>query len=355
MPVCRLNAENPVLRAPLLFIFIITFLCFLIFILHEYVTRVKHGVREIGAKQYQCFSTLSDNSDDFRLNLLRPLLIERVSGTSGNAKARQFIMSKLQSTNMWNIELDTFDEMTPDGNVEFTNIVATLDPTASRRLVLACHYDSKKLPNFVGATDSAVPCAILLDLAINLQKQLNELKKNKGKLTLQLLFFDGEEAVRDWSSTDSLYGSRHLANKMRYTNVQGQSNINQIDAIDMFVLLDLIGDKSTLFANFFDRTTGKYYNRLQNIEAQLLRAYNNNAHKRTVFSSQIYPNYIQDDHIPFLSLDVPILHLISSPFPPTWHTAADNEANLDFLSITHIRNAMKIFVIEYLHLNPQIC
>ncbi|CAF4662501.1 unnamed protein product, partial [Rotaria sp. Silwood2] len=192
MPVCRLNAENPVLRAPLLFIFIITFLCFLIFILHEYVTRVKHGVREIGAKQYQCFSTLSDNSDDFRLNLLRPLLIERVSGTSGNAKARQFIMSKLQSTNMWNIELDTFDEMTPDGNVEFTNIVATLDPTASRRLVLAY---------------SAVPCAILLDLAINLQKQLNELKKNKGKLTLQLLFFDGEEAVRDWSSTDSLYGS----------------------------------------------------------------------------------------------------------------------------------------------------
>lgn len=95
---------------------------------------------------------------------------------------------------MWNIEFDTFDAITPvkeknyvaflskvcfeiqDGQVEFTNIVATLDPTATRRLVLACHYDSKKIPGFIGATDSAVPCAILLDVAISLQQQLNELK-----------------------------------------------------------------------------------------------------------------------------------------------------------------------------------
>ena len=62
--------------------------------------------------------------------------------------------------------------------MEFTNIVATLDPTAPRRLVLACHYDSKKLPNFIGATDSSVPCAMLLDLAIGLQQKLNALKQN---------------------------------------------------------------------------------------------------------------------------------------------------------------------------------
>ena len=49
---------------------------------------------------------------------------------------------------------------------------------ATRRLVLACHHDSKKMPNFIGATDSAVPCAILLDLAIGLQKQLSDLKQN---------------------------------------------------------------------------------------------------------------------------------------------------------------------------------
>ena len=106
------------------------------------------------------------------------MLIERVSGTTGAARAREHILSKLRSTNLFHIELDTFDDQTPIGKVEFTNIVATLDPTATRRLVLACHYDSKMINGFIGATDSAVPCAILLDLAINLQNKLNELKQN---------------------------------------------------------------------------------------------------------------------------------------------------------------------------------
>lgn len=30
---------------------------------------------------------------------------------------------------------------------------------------------------------------------------------------MQLIFFDGEEALVEWTSTDSLYGSRHLAEK----------------------------------------------------------------------------------------------------------------------------------------------
>ena len=31
---------------------------------------------------------------------------------------------------------------TPRGQMAFTNVVATHDPEAPRRLVLACHYDS---------------------------------------------------------------------------------------------------------------------------------------------------------------------------------------------------------------------
>lgn len=30
-------------------------------------------------------------------------------------------------------------------------------------------------------------------------------------VSLQLIFFDGEEALREWGPRDSLYGSRHLA------------------------------------------------------------------------------------------------------------------------------------------------
>ena len=32
--------------------------------------------------------------------------------------------------------------------------------------------------------------------------------------SLQLIFMDGEEAFRDWTATDSLYGARQLAREM---------------------------------------------------------------------------------------------------------------------------------------------
>ena len=42
-----------------------------------------------------------------------------------------------------------------------------------KRLVLAAHYDSKKTPTgFLGATDSALPVALLLDMALTLDEKL---------------------------------------------------------------------------------------------------------------------------------------------------------------------------------------
>ena len=36
--------------------------------------------------------------------------------------------------------------------------------------------------------------------------------------SLQLIFFDGEEAFVRWTNTDSIYGSRHLAAQMAQEN-----------------------------------------------------------------------------------------------------------------------------------------
>lgn len=70
---------------------------------------------------------------------------------------------------------------TPYGRLPFNNIVATLDPSAKRRLVLACHHDSKYYSpqwqrEFHGATDSAVPCAMMLELAQALDEELKAQK-----------------------------------------------------------------------------------------------------------------------------------------------------------------------------------
>lgn len=80
---------------------------------------------------------------------------------------------------------------------------------------------------FAAATDSAVPCAIMLSIVKNTLPALKKLTAGKN-LGLMLIFFDGEEAFREWTATDSLYGSRHLAQKWAS---QPYKNGREIDRI----------------------------------------------------------------------------------------------------------------------------
>ncbi|XP_003416128.1 glutaminyl-peptide cyclotransferase isoform X1 [Loxodonta africana] len=294
-------------------------------------------------------------------NDLRPLLIERYPGSPGSYTARQHIMKRIQRLQAdWVLEVDTFLSQTPYGYRSFSNIISTLNPTAKRHLVLACHYDSKYFPHwdnnvFVGATDSAVPCAMMLELARALDKRLLSLKNisdSKPDLSLQLIFFDGEEAFFHWSPQDSLYGSRHLASKMASTlHPPGATRTNQLQGMDLLVLLDLIGAPNPVFPNFFPNSA-RWFNRLQAIEREFheLGLLKDHSWERQYFPSNGYRGGIQDDHIPFLRKGVPVLHLIASPFPEVWHTMEDNEEHLDEPTIDNLNKILQVFVLEYLHL-----
>lgn len=74
----------------------------------------------------------------------------------------------------WSVVEDRFRDQTPYGRRSYTNIVATQAPDAPRRITFACHFDSKNFTEFIfiGATDSAVPCAMLLDMASTLHDKL---------------------------------------------------------------------------------------------------------------------------------------------------------------------------------------
>ena len=102
------------------------------------------------------------------------------------------------------------------GERTFANVILTRDPDAARKLVLAAHYDSKYFPpgsaeeGFVGATDSAFPCAMLVDVAMALDAPLDAYTANRTAarrsylpahedVTLQIVFFDGEEAMHQLS------------------------------------------------------------------------------------------------------------------------------------------------------------
>lgn len=116
-------------------------------------------------------------------SILSPILIPRPSGSENATRVlTHFIDFFTHNVSNWDISLDQFTDSTPRGEIEFTNFVATRDPPGIRtgdvgRLVVTAHYDSKWFSDgspFVGATDSAVPCAMLMYAAIALDSYLNE-------------------------------------------------------------------------------------------------------------------------------------------------------------------------------------
>lgn len=148
-------------------------------------------------------------------NVLSRILIERVPGTANHTIVREYIVDYMQKLG-WSNEQNEFLDQTPNGQMRFINIISRLNPNAKRFLTIACHYDSKLMDGFVGATDSAVPCAIMMNLAKSLKKEMQTVQNNE--LSLQFVFFDGEEAFVEWNAKDSIYGARHLAKKWESEN-----------------------------------------------------------------------------------------------------------------------------------------
>ena len=68
-------------------------------------------------------------------------------GSENIAIVREYIVSTLRALD-WHVEEDAFTDNTPYGPRLFTNIIATKDPAAPRRVILSAHYDSKYFPNY---------------------------------------------------------------------------------------------------------------------------------------------------------------------------------------------------------------
>ena len=286
--------------------------------------------------------------------LLSPLLTTRVPGTEENSLARQYIVDHLRRLG-WQVELDTFSQDTVIGEVVFNNIIATRNRNSPRRLVLAAHYDTKLRPEgFIGATDSAVPCAMLLHLATTMDSLLPP-PNTDPELTLQLVFFDGEEALKSWTSTDSLYGSRHLADiwaSSPYTLPSSSpycqnSEATQLDRIDGFILLDLLGAQSPTFKRYTQFNT-TLYDFAAEVETAL-SSLGVSSPSSPVFTKADTAWMVSDDQVPFYNQGTRnILHLISSPFPRVWHTLEDNLQALDFETIKYLNKLMRIIVYSHL-------
>ncbi|CAH0719606.1 unnamed protein product, partial [Brenthis ino] len=311
-----------------------------------------HEAQELTDKNIKDIAQLSDRQH-FR-KVLDEILIPRVVGSENHEKVGNYIRDEMKNLG-WDVTEDVFADQTPVfGTLNFRNIIAKLNPNADRYLVLACHYDSKYTREhvFVGATDSAVPCAMMINLATVMSKQLDRLKNSSP--SLMFIFFDGEEAFRQWGPKDSIYGARHLAKMWHGTPYK--DGANHLQRMDVLVLLDLLGCPDPVFYSYF-KSTEKWYIRMASAEQRLselgqLSSYSRGKADQTYFRLSTSNAVIEDDHVPFYKRDVDVLHIIPNPFPSVWHTVRDDVSALDFNTIDNLNKILRVFVVEYLHVTP---
>ena len=96
------------------------------------------------------------------------------------------------------------------GHPGLRNIVGHL-PGTKPAVVVAAHYDTKKLPGFVGANDGAGGTAAVMELA----RVLRRTKRPEGAPELRFVLFDGEEATNDRAdfTLTGLRGSKAYARR----------------------------------------------------------------------------------------------------------------------------------------------
>jgi glutaminyl-peptide cyclotransferase len=221
----------------------------------------------------------------------------RVAGTPENARTRAFIISTLAASGITAVE-QPFEARTPLGTVKMANVIATLPGDRPERIILASHFDTKlfKEFRFVGASDGASSTAALLELA-------RVLKERPRPFTLEFLFLDGEEAVVEWTATDSTYGSRHYVQQARAAGT--------LAGIKALILLDMIGDA--------DLNIRREENSTRWLTDIIWNAARRLGHQRH-FLNESTP--IEDDHLPFLEAGVAAVDIIDLDYA-AWHTVDD--------------------------------
>ena len=221
----------------------------------------------------------------------------RPSGSAAIVKARQYITAQLTALGIKTTE-QAFEGATPTGPVKMVNIIGTIPGKSRDRIILASHFDTKLYRDvrFVGASDGASSTAALIELGrvIKMRKDL--------PFTIELLFLDGEEAVLEWSATDSTYGSRHYVDAARKSG--------SLKSIRALVLLDMIGDRALTIRR--DPNSTRWLTDIIWSAAKKL------GHPQFMDEEMA----IEDDHLPFLKAGVPAVDIIDLDYPQ-WHTPQD--------------------------------
>ena len=238
----------------------------------------------------------------------------RPAGSPAIASARQYIAAQITQLGLRVVE-QPFDADSPIGPVRMVNLLVTIPGVRRERLIVGGHYDTKLFRNvrFVGANDGGSSAAFLIELA-------RVLKDRSNPFTVELVFFDGEEAFNlTWVDPDNTYGSRHYVADARRTGT--------LAGIKAMVLVDMIGDRQLTIRR--EEASTQWLTDTIWASAQKL--------KQPGFVNEGLR--VEDDHMHFLDAGVPAVDIIDLDYP-AWHTPADTLEQVSARSLQSVGDVL---------------
>ncbi len=238
----------------------------------------------------------------------------RPAGSPGIEAARRYIRDQIKALGLSTTE-GAFDAQTPLGPLKMVNLSVVIPGASPERLLIGGHYDTKLFRRFrfVGANDGGSSAAMLLELA-------RVLKDRRNPFTIELVFFDGEEAMLEWTGTDHTYGSRHYVETARTSGT--------LKTIRAMLLVDMVGDRN-LNIRREANSTGWLTDIIWVAARRLGRG--------DAFLDE--PLALEDDHVPFLEAGVPAVDIIDLDYP-AWHTPNDTLDNVSARSLQTVGDVL---------------
>ncbi len=258
----------------------------------------------------------------------------RTPGSAAHARCVEMLKSRLVAAGA-EVSVDAGSGTLADGtSIRFENIFGRFGDAFRRRVLLLAHYDTRPWADedpdpanhntpIDGANDGASGVAVLLEVARHIAA------KDPG-IGVDILFTDAEDSgmsAPEGSDEATLMryenswciGTQHWVRNIPYDIAKGEMPAYAI-------LVDMVGASGAVFAKeyFSMRSAPQVVSKVWDAAAR--RGYGE-------MFVQKRGGAINDDHIHIIGAGIPAIDIIDAGrpggFTPTWHTLADNIANID--------------------------
>ena len=270
---------------------------------------------------------------NFIKKITKDISLYRPVPSNNLEKVKLYVLNELNNIPNFTAKKQIFTRKIHNKEYNFSNIIGNpknFDDTKPY-IILSAHIDGPINDKCPASIDAATGIGIIIELT-------RKLLQFNNKYNVQVVFFDGEEAIDGtWNNDNTLSGSSYFVKTLKNIPVQ------------VFVF-DLIGadiEKNKLFGFSNNPKSHLLMSKLAWTNNEL---YPENEKIFTDPNETISYTIIKDDAYPFYKANIPVIDLIPPTFPSHHHTNKDNYENVNWQYVEIFTNVL----FTYLSKNPVI-